>query len=144
MTSAEIYELMNSNPFFHLATLDRDTPRVRGMMLFKAGPDGIYFHSGTFKALHKQIVANSRAELCFFDPKSGTQVRVNGNLEIVEGDAMKLEMVNHPSRAFLKKWMEDGDAKEFLKKFSVYRLHGGTATVWTFATNFEPQEWNPL
>lgn len=43
MNEQKIYELMNSNLGFYLATMDGDQPRVRGMMLFKADKDGIIF-----------------------------------------------------------------------------------------------------
>lgn len=41
MEEQKLYELMNSNLGFYLATMDGDQPRVRGMMLFKADENGI-------------------------------------------------------------------------------------------------------
>lgn len=41
MNEKEMYALMNSNPAFHLATVEGDQPRVRGMLLFRADENGI-------------------------------------------------------------------------------------------------------
>ena len=41
MEEQKLYELMNNNLGFYLATMDGDQPRVRGMMLFKADENGI-------------------------------------------------------------------------------------------------------
>ena len=54
MTKNEIFQLMNTNPVFHLATMDRDQPRVRG-----------YCYSGQMKTglsftLHLQRMCTNR------------------------------------------------------------------------------------
>jgi len=50
MTKEQIFEVMNGNLGFHLATVENGEPRVRGMMLYKADETGIVFHTGDFKA----------------------------------------------------------------------------------------------
>ena len=40
MTANEIFDLINKHPVFHLATMDGDQPRVRGMLLFRADDTG--------------------------------------------------------------------------------------------------------
>ena len=54
MTKNEIFQLMNTNPVFHLATMDRDQPRVRGMLLFRADENGLSF------TLHLQRMCTNR------------------------------------------------------------------------------------
>lgn len=66
MQKEQIYELMNNNVGFALATIDGDMPRVRFMMLYKASNDGIIFHSSAVKDVYKQIVKNPKAELCLW------------------------------------------------------------------------------
>jgi len=139
-----VYELMNKNPAFALATVDQGAPRVRGMLLYSAGAEGIIFHSGAFKDLHKQLLADPRVELYFFDPKTFVEVRVNATVEIVDDNAFKTEIANHPSRAFVKKWMESGNLEEFFKMFMVYRLKNPKACAWTMETNFAPKVWFDL
>jgi len=138
MTKAQIFELMTKNPAFFLATIDGDKPRVRGMMLYRADGKGIIFHSGAYKDLYKQVLANPNVELCFNDMAGGVQVRVSGKLEIADDMALKEEIVNHPSRAFLQA-QKNGDPN-FFKSFIVFKLKGGEAVVWTRQTNFAPKE----
>ncbi len=139
MTKQEIFDLMNSNLAFHLATVEGDQPRVRGMMLYKADESGIVFHTSSSKDLHKQIINNPKVELCFNDSKSGIQVRVSGELEIVEDINLKDEITEHPTRKFLKAWKENGTLQDFYNALVVYRLKNGIATTWSMETNFEPK-----
>jgi pyridoxamine 5'-phosphate oxidase len=99
MVKEEIFQLMNENPVFHLATMDDDQPRVRGMLLFRADEEGIIFHTGTTKDVFAQIMKNPKAELCF--QGQGSQIRVSGILEQINDENIKNEIVNHPSRKFL-------------------------------------------
>lgn len=144
MTKQEIYDLMNRNLSFHLATVEGDQPRVRGMLLYKADESGIVFHSSAAKDLHKQIMNNPKVELCFNDSKSGAQVRVSGKLEIVEDNNFKDEIAEHPTRKFLKSWRENGALQDFYKTLAVYRLKNGIATTWSMETNFAPKNVTQL
>ena len=49
MNEKEMYDLMNANPAFHLATVEGEQPRVRGMLLFRADENGIIFHTASTK-----------------------------------------------------------------------------------------------
>ncbi|MBC3796494.1 pyridoxamine 5'-phosphate oxidase family protein [Acetobacterium tundrae] len=138
MNKQEVYEFMSKNPAFFLATADGDQPKVRGMLLYKADESGIVFHSGTMKEVYRQIQKNPKAELCFNDFKKGLQVRVRGQLEIVDDHKVKDEIVNHPTRKFLTAWVESMKPEDFYKSFVVFKLVHGVAVVWTMATNFEP------
>jgi uncharacterized pyridoxamine 5'-phosphate oxidase family protein len=138
MEKNEIFDLIRSNPAFHLATVEGNQPRCRGMFLFRADENGILFHSGSMKEVHNQIVANPKVELCFNDYKKGIQVRVSGTLEIVEDNALKDEIAEHPTREFLKPW-RSGALSDFYNQFKVYRLAKGKAVTWSMATNFDPK-----
>ena len=138
MTKQEIFEAVNKNPAFHLATVEGDQPRVRGMMLYKADESGIVFHTGTWKDVFKQLNENKKAELCF--SCGGVQIRISGELELVDDNNLKDEISNHPSRAFLKPWRESGPLQDFYNSFAVFRMKNGTAVTWTMETNFAPKE----
>jgi len=140
MKKEEMFELMNKNPVFFLATVEGNEPRVRGMMLYKADETGIYFHTGPFKDVHKQIIKNPNVQMCFNDFKNNIQVRVRGKLELLEDDKLKEEISNHPTRAFMQGWKQGKTKEEFFAFFSVFRLKKGKANVWTFQTNFEPKK----
>ncbi len=139
MTKEQLFELMNSTLTFHLATVENGEPRVRGMMLYKADETGIVFHTGDFKDVYKQIIANPNVQMCFNDAKSGVQVRVRGVLEEVMDTDLKDEISNHPTRAFLKKLRENSPLEDFYNSIRVFRMKNGIANVWTFDTNFAPK-----
>lgn len=140
MTREEVFELMNGNPAFYLATIEDKQPRVRGMLLYKANQDGIVFHTGTMKDVFKQIIDNPRVELCFNDFKKGIQVRVRGELEVVDDNNLKDEISEHPTRQFLKTWKESGSLQDFYNTFAVLRLRDGIANTWSLDRNFEPKD----
>ncbi len=140
MTKQEIFEVINANPAFQLATVEGDQPRVRGMFLFCADENGIVFHTGIMKDVYRQIQANPKVELCFFDPKRSLQVRVTGKLEQITDTDYKDKICAHPSRAFLKGWRESGAIENFYKSFIVYTLKNGSAVCWTMKDNFAPKQ----
>lgn len=131
MVKEEIYQLMNDNPVFHLATTEGDQPRVRGMLLFRADENGIIFHTASTKDVFAQIMKNPKAELCF--QGKGSQIRVTGVLELVNDEILKNEIYSHPSRKFLQSWKDNG----IDSLLQIFRLKNGKAVEWTMATNFD-------
>lgn len=140
MTKYEVFDLMNGNPAFFLATVEGKQPRVRGMLLYKADEEGILFHTGTMKEIYQQVMANPQVELCFNDFKLGVQLRVFGELTLLCDKDLKDEIADHPSRAFLKPWRESGKLEDFYNSFAVFSLKNGIASTWTMATNFDEKE----
>lgn len=96
MIKNEIFKLMRENLVFYLATVEGDQPRVRWMLLYRADDDGIIFHTSNIKDVYKQIMKNSKCEICFFG--KGTQVRATGTLELIEDEELIKEIYEHPSR----------------------------------------------
>ena len=138
LTKNEMFQIMSENPVFHLATVEGDQPRVRGMLLFRADESGIIFHTACTKDVFAQIKQNPNAELCF--QGDGTQIRVAGVLEEVEDDVLREEIFNHPTRTFLQAWKANGVDK-LLK---IFCLKGGRATAWSMETNFDEKEFIDL
>ena len=136
MNKEEILNLIHSNSVGYLATSEGDQPRVRALLMYKADENGIMFHTGTFKDLYEQIVKNPKVELCFNDFKSGVQVRVSGVLEAVESKEIKDEILNSPSRGFLREWVEDGSMSDFYKELAVFNLKNCKVVTWTMKENF--------
>lgn len=137
MEKEEIFELINSNPAFSLATIEDGEPRVRIMALYKADETGIVFHTGPFKDVYEQMIKNPNVQLCFYDAQKNIQIRVRGKVEKIDDIEFKREISNHPSRGFMQGWKEGKTEKEFFDMFSVFRLKNGKANVWTFQTNFD-------
>ncbi len=136
MEKKEMYQLMNENPVMHLATMDGDQPRVRGMLLFRADEDGIIFHTASTKDVFAQIQKNPKVEMCF--QGKGVQLRVTGTLELVENEALREEIFNHPTRKFLQAWKEQG----IDGMLQVFRMRYGSAVTWTMESNFDKK--NPV
>ena len=137
MNKNEVFEFLDTNPVFHLATIEGNKPRVRGLLLYKADENGIIFHTGKMKDLHKQLTKNPQVEMCFNNGnfENLIQIRVSGSVELIEDLKLKKEIVQ--KREFLKPWI-DQMGYEFL---AVYKLKKGVATVWTMKTNFAPKEF---
>lgn len=138
MRKDEIFQLMNENPVLHLATVDGDQPRVRGMLLFRADEKGIIFHTASTKDVFAQIQKNPKVELCF--QGNGSQIRVTGVLELIEDVALREEIYNHPTRTFLQAWKENG-IDDLLQ---VFILKNGTAVEWTMDKNFDEKKYIEL
>lgn len=139
LNKSEIFKLMNENPVFHLATMDRDQPRVRGMLLFRADEKGIIFHTASTKDVFKQIMKNPKVELCF--QGSGTQIRVTGKLECIKDDNnLREEIFNHPTRKFLQAWKDNG----IDNLLQIFCLKDGVATEWMMETNFDEKQYVEL
>lgn len=136
MNKNEIFEILTTNPVCHLATVEGDKPHVRGLLLYKADDNGLIFHTGKMKDLHKQLTQNPQVEMCFNNGnfENLIQIRVDGIVELIEDLELKKEIVQ--KREFLKPWV-DQMGYELL---AVYRMKNGIATVWSMGTNFEPKE----
>lgn len=142
MNNEEIYELMNQNPSFFLATTENNIPFVRGMLLYRADKDGIIFHSSVSKDVYRHLKQNPNAELCF---TSGmTQLRVSGIVTIENSKALTDQIMGHPSRKFLSDWKDSFSGDDFYNEFVVFRMKGGKATLWNLATNLLPKEFVTL
>ncbi len=129
-----MFKMINENPAFHLATVEGDQPRVRGMLLYRADENGFIFHTASTKDVFKQILQNPKAEMCFFC--KGVQIRVTGTLEQVFDEELKKEIYAHPSRKFLQAWIENG-IDDLLE---IFVMKNCTAVTWTMDTNFAPKD----
>lgn len=142
MNKEEIFKLITANPVFSLATIDDGKPRVRGMLLYKADENGIIFHTGSFKDLYNQLIANPEVELYF--NCAGTQIRISGQVQIIDNNNLKDEIYDHPTRKFLHAWRDSGQFKDYYKDIAVFSLKGGIATTWTMADNFSKKSYIDL
>ncbi len=136
MNKSEIFAFMTANPVFHLATLDKDKPRVRGMLLYRADENGILFHTVKMRDLHRQLYANPNVELSFNNGSEEDliQVRVSGMVELLEDLELKKEIVR--DRDFLKPFVEQAG----YDPLAVYRINNGVASIWKMRTNLEPKK----
>jgi pyridoxamine 5'-phosphate oxidase len=138
MNKAQILEFLNTNPVCHLATVEGDQPRVRGMMMYKADEDGIIFHTGDFKDLYQQLLKNPKVEICFRSSDQRKQVRICGVAEFLDDLELKKEIVS--MRPFMKPQID----KQGYDMLIVIRVRQCKAAVWSMATNYEPTSYVEL
>ena len=141
MNKQEIFEFLNLNPACYFATMDGDTPRVRGMLMYKADENGILFNTGANKDLFKQLQKNPNVELCFVNNKdlpNFIQIRVSGVVVFENDMKIKEQIIN--DRPFLKPIAE----KVGYDAIIVIRVQNLVATPWTMATNLKPKEFIKL
>ena len=93
MNKKEVLEFVSDNPVFHLATIEGDKPRVRGMLLYRADEEEIIFHTGKMKDLHKQLTENPQVEMSFNNGSSENliQVRISGQRQTGFGVAREAD-----------------------------------------------------
>jgi uncharacterized pyridoxamine 5'-phosphate oxidase family protein len=141
MNKQQIFDFINSNLAFSLATVDGNEPRVRMMLLYKADDRGIVFHTGPFKEVYQKKNKNPNVQLCFYNQQQNIQIRVRGKLEMIDSRAIKEEIASHPTRVFMQAWKANCKTEnDFFSMFSVFCLPNGIANVWTFESNFKPKE----
>jgi pyridoxamine 5'-phosphate oxidase len=138
VNKAEILQYLTENPTVYLATCEDGKPRVRGMGLYRADDEGILIQTSTPKDLNRQLQKNPEVELCSFNPKNFSQIRVCGRVEEVKDLALKREVLE--KRSFLQHLVD----KEGLEAITVWRLRNGKAFVWTMEKNFAPKDYVQL
>lgn len=133
MTKAQMLAFIRRHPACTIATCEGDQARARIIMTYRADEDGIVFMTGTEKDFNRQLLANPRAELCYYDPEGGRTLRIAGRLETVDSDALKTEMVE--AFSFLKPVAQ----AHGLGAFTAWRLAAGSALVWDAKAPLAPK-----
>lgn len=137
MDVTDCIKFANQNPITYIATADGDQPRVRGMLMWYADETGLYYNTGATKDLYRQLKANQKVEVCFFDTKAKgmDQMRVTGQVEFI--DDMKIREKLIEARPFLKDMGFGADSP----KLVVFRVVKCTAHFWTWETNLAPKQY---
>ena len=138
MNLQDCIQFATENPICYAATVEGDQPRVRVLALWAANTDGFYFAILSPKRLSKQLKANPRMEVCFYnnppDLGKARQMRVSGKVEFVH------------DKKLLKKAIDEGG---FLEKvtgrpladlWEVIRIHSGEAYFWTLPDSMKEAE----
>ncbi len=131
-----MFSFMTANPAFYLATVDGNQARVRGLLLHKAGEEGIFFTTGKMRDLYKQLKANPNVEMCFH--KDNISIRVTG--VAVETDDLGVKNEILAARPFMKPIVE----KYGFEPMSVFYVKNGMATAWTMETTMAPKTFIEL
>ena len=136
MDFSECVKFANANPVTYIATMDGDQPRVRAFAMWFADATGFYYHTGTPKAVWRQLAANPKVELCFYEPgDEGRMMRVAGAVEFLDDAALRERLVG--DRPWLLQIGLSGPADA---KLAVFRVAHGEAYFWTMENNMREAE----
>jgi uncharacterized pyridoxamine 5'-phosphate oxidase family protein len=118
--------------------MDGDQPRVRGFMMCFADENGFYFSTLSPKEVTKQLKANPKVEICYYNNpaelQGARQMRVTGEIEWVDDEALHKKICEQ--RAFLADIV--GQPIEPVMK--LFRIHSGKAHFWTLMDNLKEPE----
>ena len=91
----EVYEFIKSCGTYFLATVEDNQPRVRPFGTVNIFDGKLYIQTGKSKNVSKQIQKNPKVELCCFDGKTGSWLRLSGQLVRDERREAKADMLEH-------------------------------------------------
>lgn len=82
------------NPLCFFATIDKDQPRVRTMLMESADESGFTFTTLNFKEFSRQLHQSPKVEVCFYNNADNLiyskSMRISGTIEFIkEPDAMQ-------------------------------------------------------
>lgn len=126
----------NDNKICYLATCEGDQPRVRALGFWFADETGFYFQIGDVKEMYKQLLANPKVEVCFYnnDIRTGRMLRIAGSIEFLQDVKLKEKVL--AERPFLKQFGLTTESKGLI----IFRISHGQAHFWTMETNFTPKD----
>ncbi len=139
MTRQELIDFVNANLFAQLATVENGRPRVRTIHVYRADEQGILFHTGAFKAMYRQLLAEPAVELCFTSADRSRQVRVAGRAVRVEDAALWQRLL--AERRYLRHLAVEGQPQGGLALFRVQDLE---AADWSMSANREETKFQKL
>ena len=92
----EVYDFIKKCGTYYLATVDAEgQPRNRPFGTINIFEDKLYIQTGKSKDVSKQIQKNPKVELCCFDGKTGSWLRLAGQLVRDERREAKADMLEH-------------------------------------------------
>ena len=119
----EVLKFLKEAETYFIATMDGYQPRVRPFGTINLFENRLYIQTGKSKAVSKQLVNNSRFELCAF--KDGTWLRVSGNL--IEDDRFEARKSMLDAYPELRSMYDENDGNT-----QVFYIKGAVATFSSF------------
>ena len=113
---------------YYLATVEGDQPRVRPFGTAHIFEGKLYIQTGKCKPVSKQIMENSKVELCAF--KDGAWLRVAG--ELVEDDRVEARKSMLDAYSELRAMYDENDGNT-----QVFYLKNAVATFSSFGRESE-------
>jgi pyridoxamine 5'-phosphate oxidase len=138
MDIQDCIKFATENPICFIATTDGDQPRVRTLALEFANETGFYFAILSPKQFYRQLKANPKVEVCFYNNPSdlmqAKQMRVTGKMEPVYDQELQERVAGEGA------FLEELTGKQLGHLWKVFRIHSGEAFFWTLTdTLMEPE-----
>lgn len=147
-----------------LATSEENAPNARMVLLKHFDEQGFVFYTNLNSTKAKTLQANPQASLCFYWPVQQRQIRIQGNVEMVDPVEADRYFASRPRGSQIGAWaskqtqpLADPDElaqriKKFTKQFgegpiprpdfwSGYRVIPHTMEFWQAGTNRLHQRW---
>lgn len=141
-TIEEIWEFANQNPATWVATAVGDQPHLRAMAMWFADATGFYFHTGTQKRLHQQLLGNPKVELGFYNQGDGMgtmqMVRVTGKIEVVKDAALEKKLFED------RPWLNAVFQAYPNDRIFIFRIAHGEAQYWNMQLNCREKDTPPI
>jgi pyridoxamine 5'-phosphate oxidase len=138
MNFQECIQFANQCRTVYIATLEKDQPHVRPLVLQFADERGFYFQTEPVKKFYQQMKAHKKVELCFHSTEGGGMgrvMRVTGEMEFVDDRDLKSKLIQE--RPFFKTLGIKGPDDPL---FVLFRVARGEAFFWTMANNMKESE----
>ena len=104
----KVCEFLNSAGAYYLATVEGDQPRVRPFGTAHIFEGRLYIQTGRKKNVSKQIARNGKVEICAFQPKKKSWIRLSGTL--VDDDRREAKQAMLDAYPGLKKMYSPDDS----------------------------------
>ena len=131
---SKVAEFLTQNPVQYLATVGRDgKAKVRPFMFSFEKNGRLWFNTGNFKDVYKDMQANPNVEICISTP-TFQWIRLNGRAVFVDDKAIKAAALENP---IVKNNYQTPDNPTF----EVFYLEGAHAVIADFSGN-PPQEFD--
>ena len=129
----QILSFANQNPACHLATVEGDQPRVRGLLMWYADETGFYFHTASTKNLAKQLIENPKVEVAFLKRTENqaemAAMRLNGVAQIIDDKALEERLLNE------RPWLKSYDQIASGSQLVIFKIANGEAHIWNMSAN---------
>jgi len=131
MDFKDCIKFVTENPLCFLATSEGDQPRVRALALWFVDENGFYFATMYTKQVWKQMMANPKVEVCFYNNPAnmmeGKQMRVAGKIETIDDKELQKKAVDDCAA------IDNLTGKSLGPLWRVFRIHSGEAWFFTLA-----------
>ena len=126
------------NPICFVATTEGEQARVRALALWFANEEGFHFAILSPKQLRRQLKANPKIEVCFYnnpaDLMEAKQMRLTGEAEFVDDRELQERAAKEGE------FLDQLTGKALGHLWEVLRIHSGEACFWTLADTLREPE----